>query len=281
MASDQKPTCFVIAPIGDKDSDIRKRSDKALKHIFKRALADKYSVIRADDITEPGMITSQVLQAVQDSDLVLADLTGHNPNVFYELAVRHAIEKPIIHLIERPWKIPFDVGGFRTIDFDLTDPDSIESAVEELRKQAAQAAAGKWGETPVKLANVMRRTEGDSPQMLLLKQAVEGISNVSARLTSVEEIVRAKDSPDYVWNTADLAGSYAAAARVFKPYGEIKFSTAPSGSAPFVAPLLGTIPQTPLTSRPSVKKRAFGRGLRRRGSVAQAPPKPDSEKKDN
>src|SRR5258708_3382705 len=123
MSSNHKPTCFVIAPIGDKDSDFRKHSDKALKHIFKKALSDKYEISRADEITEPGMITSQVLRAVQDSDLIVADLTWHNPNVFYELAVRHAIEKPIIHLIERRLsKIPFDVSGFRTIEFDLTDP---------------------------------------------------------------------------------------------------------------------------------------------------------------
>ena len=94
MASTEKPTCFVIAPIGPKESDIRKRSDKVLKHIFKKALAEKYEVIRGDEIDEPGMITSQVLRAVQESPLVVADLTGHNPNVLYELAVRHAIEKP-------------------------------------------------------------------------------------------------------------------------------------------------------------------------------------------
>jgi DNA-binding protein Fis len=199
----------VIAPIGDKDIDIRKRSDKVLKHIFKKALSPDYQVTRADEITEPGMITSQVLRAVQDSDLVVADLTGHNPNVFYELAVRHAIEKPIIHVIEpRLSKIPFDVGGFRTIEFDLTNPDSIESAVEDLRKQAS---AGKWGETPVKLANIMRRTQTDSPQILLLKQAVEGISNVSARLASVEGSVNALKPLSFIWNEdiQDVASSYA------------------------------------------------------------------------
>jgi hypothetical protein len=57
-------------------------------------------VFRADQIDTPGMTTSQVLRAVQESDLVVADLTGHNPNVFYELAVRHAVENSVIHVIE-------------------------------------------------------------------------------------------------------------------------------------------------------------------------------------
>lgn len=187
MSSAQKPTCFVIAPIGANDTDIRKRSDKVLKHIFKKALAEKFEVTRGDEIDEPGMITSQVLRAVQECDLVVADLTGHNPNVLYELAVRHAVEKPVIHVIEAKLsKIPFDIAGFRTIDFDLTDPDSIESAVEQLRKQADQAMSGKWGETPVKLANIMRRTADDSPQMLLLKQAVQGIADLSAKFARID-----------------------------------------------------------------------------------------------
>jgi hypothetical protein len=141
-----KKSCFVIAPIGPTGSDTRKRSDKVLKHIFRRALEEKYEVTRADEIDEAGMITSQILRAVQDSDLVVADLTETNPNVFYELAVRHAIEKAIIHVIDpRLSKIPFDIAGFRTIEFDITDPDSIDLAVGKLRKQAEQAELGKWG----------------------------------------------------------------------------------------------------------------------------------------
>jgi len=183
----QKKSCFVIAPIGPTGSDTRKRSDKVLKHIFRSALEGKYTVTRADEIDEAGMITSQILRAVQDAHLVVADLTETNPNVLYELAVRHAIEKPIIHVIEpRLSKIPFDIAGFRTIEFDITDPDSIETAVDKLRKYAEQAESGKWGETPIKLANIMRTSKDDSPEMLLLKQAVEGISMVSARLVNIE-----------------------------------------------------------------------------------------------
>jgi hypothetical protein len=186
MPDTEKPVCFAIAPIGPKDSDIRRRSDKVLKHVFKKALGDKYDVIRGDDIDEPGMITSQVLRAVQDSPLVVADLTRHNPNVLYELAVRHAIEKPVIHVIEpKLSKIPFDIQGFRTIEFDLTDPDSIESAVEQLRKQTDQAEKGKWGETPVKLANIMQRSRGDSLETVLLKEAVEGIAEIRSSLGGV------------------------------------------------------------------------------------------------
>jgi hydroxymethylpyrimidine/phosphomethylpyrimidine kinase len=49
MSSTQKPSCFVIAPIGAKDTEIRKRFDKVLKHIFRNALIDKFEVTRVNE----------------------------------------------------------------------------------------------------------------------------------------------------------------------------------------------------------------------------------------
>src|SRR3954453_10572257 len=102
--------CFVIGPIGDPGSADRKRSDQVLKHIIAPSVSPYgYSAVRADHISEAGMITSQVIQHVIDDPLVIADLTGRNPNVFYELAIRHAVRKPYIQLIEAGEALPFDV----------------------------------------------------------------------------------------------------------------------------------------------------------------------------
>jgi len=185
MSSTPKPTCFVIAPIGEAGSETRKRSDKVLTHVFEAALSDEYNVTRADKISEPGMITSQILRALQDSDLVIADLSEHNANVFYELAVRHAVEKAVIHVIDSHWKIPFDVAGFRTIGFDFTDLDSVADAIKELKQQASEIRSGKQGETPIKLANIMRRSNQDSENTVLLKEAVAGIATLRGEFQRV------------------------------------------------------------------------------------------------
>jgi hypothetical protein len=242
MPKKQKPMCFVIAPIGPNDSDIRRRSDKVLKHIFKKALAHKYDVRRADGIDEPGMITSQVLRAVQECPLVVADLTTHNPNVLYELAVRHAIEKPIIHAIEpKVSKIPFDIAGFRTIEFDLTDPDSIESAVDQLRKQAEQAEKGKWGETPVKLANIMHRSKEDSHDTVLLKEAVEGIASLRSEVSRLSYSIVPPLQAQIDWLTNQATPSIthfwdaAAAARTLSDPNEQSEADVRAGNAVFVA----------------------------------------------
>ena len=108
MARDTQKTCFVIAPIGEPESDTRSRSDLVLRHIIRPAVEAKgYKAIRADEISEPGIITSQVIQHVVDDSLVIADLTERNPNVFYELAVRHVFRRPPIQIIERREDIPF------------------------------------------------------------------------------------------------------------------------------------------------------------------------------
>jgi hypothetical protein len=128
--------CFVIAPIGDEGSEVRKRSDLVLRHIFKPVAEEcGYKVVRADELSEPGNITVQVIQHLIEDDLVIADLTGRNPNVFYELAVRHILKKPIVQIIKSGESIPFDVASMRTIFVDHHDLDDVATCKEELIRQ--------------------------------------------------------------------------------------------------------------------------------------------------
>lgn len=70
-----------------------------------------------------------------EDDLVVADLTEHNPNVFYELAIRHARRKPVIHIISEGEKIPFDVANSRTIYFNHRDLDSVVDSKQKMKEQ--------------------------------------------------------------------------------------------------------------------------------------------------
>ena len=136
MADTNEKICFVIAPIGESGSDIRKRSDQVLEHIIRPAVEScGYKAVRADEIPKPGMITNQIIRHVVDDPLVIADLTGQNPNVFYELAIRHAVRKPLVQIIDKVEAIPFDVRPMRTIGVDHRDLDSVEKAKSEIKKQ--------------------------------------------------------------------------------------------------------------------------------------------------
>jgi len=136
MADTNEKICFVIAPIGESGSDSRKRSDQVLEHIIRPAVEScGYKAVRADEIAEPGMITNQIIRHVVEDPLVIADLTGQNANVFYELAIRHAVRKPLVQIIDKVEAIPFDVRSMRTIGVDHRDLDSVEKAKSEIKKQ--------------------------------------------------------------------------------------------------------------------------------------------------
>lgn len=109
------------------------------------------AALRADQITQPGVITTQVFTHLWNYDLVIADLTGGNPNVFYELAVRHIRRKPFIHLIQEGERIPFDIAPNRTLTFGF-DIEKAEQAKLALEPMIRAADDDRATETPLSLA---------------------------------------------------------------------------------------------------------------------------------
>ena len=145
--------CFVIAPIGEPESETRKRSDQVLSHLIRPALDQcGYSCLRADQIAEVGMITSQVIHHVVHDALVVADLSERNPNVFYELAIRHAIQRPFVQIAAKGERIPFDVTGVRTLFVDHHDLDSVAQARTDLVRQVQSLETDSRIETPISVA---------------------------------------------------------------------------------------------------------------------------------
>ncbi len=181
--------CFFIAPIGEANSPVRKKSDQVLKFIVGPAVANCgfSSPVRADHLPFPGIITSQVIERIVEDDLVVADLTGENPNVFYELAIRHAIRKPVLHLISKDEDIPFDVSMSRAIRYDIADPDSIEEARGELEKQAnAVLKNPEKADNPISIAldlGVLRRS--DDPERRSLAELTNEVARISADIRAM------------------------------------------------------------------------------------------------
>lgn len=136
---DLESTCFYIAPIGEAETEERKHSDLFLESIVAPAFENfGYEVIRADNIGKPGMITNQIIDYIMNAAFVVCDLSYHNPNVFYELALRHATKKPTIHIIRKCDKIPFDINDFRTIVIDDSSIYTLIPALESYKNQIVQ-----------------------------------------------------------------------------------------------------------------------------------------------
>ncbi len=131
-------SCFYITPIGDEGSEERKHSDLFMGALIEPPLAEfGLKLVRADRIGEAGMISRQVIEYIVYSRLVIADLSFHNPNVFYELALRHSTRKPIVQLCRAADKLPFDVGQVRTIVVDTADIYTLVPQLESLKAQIA------------------------------------------------------------------------------------------------------------------------------------------------
>ena len=141
--------CFVICPIGDEGSETRMNSDKLLKYIISPVceMCD-FNAIRVDQQNDASSITQSIIDSLEVSDLVIADISGHNPNVFYEMGYRARTKKPMIHLRRKGENIPFDVNAIRTLDYDLTDLDSVEEVKERLKKTIESFTYTDSTETP-------------------------------------------------------------------------------------------------------------------------------------
>lgn len=130
--------CFYLSPIGDEQSEERQHSDLFLNHLIEPALRESgLRVVRADQIGASGMITSQILEHILRARLVIADLSFKNPNVFYELALRHASKLPIVQIIRKSDHIPFDVDQVRTIQIDNSGIYSLVPRLETYRSEIA------------------------------------------------------------------------------------------------------------------------------------------------
>lgn len=117
--NEKKKSCFVITPIGENDTEIRRHIDRVIDKAINPALGDKFTITPAHRIDESGSITNQVIDAIYSSDLVIANLTYLNPNVMYELAFRHTIGKPYIQIAEVGTVIPFDINPERTVFYSM------------------------------------------------------------------------------------------------------------------------------------------------------------------
>lgn len=139
-------TCFVISPIGEPGSPAREAADDLLDLLVLPALSRfDFDVVRADKIPRPGVITNDIVELIQTAELCIIDLTGHNPNVYYECGRRHETGKPFIQLIRRGETLPFDVAGIRTINYDLSSARTAHECVGEIQSYVAVVEGAGYG----------------------------------------------------------------------------------------------------------------------------------------
>jgi nucleoside 2-deoxyribosyltransferase len=101
--------------------------------------ANDIKAYRVDQGVKPVRLAEDIFNSILNADLVIADLTGANPNVFYELGLAHALDKTVIQLVGDEGKIPFDVAGIRTIKYDLAHLGELKRNLTVALREALAA----------------------------------------------------------------------------------------------------------------------------------------------
>lgn len=159
-SNSETKSCFIISPIGEPDSPQREHNDTVRDFVIKEAV-----------------------KRIFDDDLVVADLTDHNPNVFYELSVRHAVSKPFVQIITEGQDIPFDVQGMRLIIYDLTKPASVHKAKADIISQvkAWESDPNLNVQTPItrpfEFLRISQSTDADVSGFMEILPLIQNISS--------------------------------------------------------------------------------------------------------
>ncbi len=149
MEEEKKKRCFIITPIGEPESEIRKKTDGVISAVI-RPIVEQfgYDLICPHEIAKNGSITQQVIEEILNDDLVIANLTGLNANVMYELAIRHATRKPVITISEKNTKLPFDIATERTLFYE-DNMSQVNILRQDLKKMIEEPSNSRESDNPI------------------------------------------------------------------------------------------------------------------------------------
>ena len=140
------------------------------------------TAVRADQISEPGQITLQVIDHILRARAAVADLTGLNPNVFYELAVRHTARLPVTLIAGKGCSLPFDIAQMRTIFFDNTDLRSADYCRVAIVSQLREALDNGAVDSPIATSIDVRALQsGDKVER-----------NVAELVTAIDDLAKSQ-----------------------------------------------------------------------------------------
>lgn len=136
-------SCFTIMPIADMDGYDPGHFSRVYEHLIKPAcLQAGYVAHRADVVAASNYIIIDILKKIIESDIVICDLSGRNPNVLYELGVRQAFNLPTVLIKDKKTPRIFDIQGLRTIEYHHTlRIDEVNSDIAKIQNSIAETVA--------------------------------------------------------------------------------------------------------------------------------------------
>ena len=141
--------CFVIMPFSTSKSHTEEEWTEVFETFFKPAW-NSYNIDCYRTKVPRGSITKDVIEKLYSASVVFADLTDSNPNVMYELGVRHTFKKPSVMVKAKGSEIPFDVNDYNVFEYEYTPKglndlkNHLISVIEDIRKFPNKADNPVW-----------------------------------------------------------------------------------------------------------------------------------------
>lgn len=181
MRRDSAGTCFVIMPFGTKPSPSGAAIDFDVFYheVIREAVeALDFEPVRSDEIARPGLIHDDMFTHIASDELAIVDITTLNPNVFYELGIRHALRRSITVLLQKQGEsIPFNIHGQRVIHYSGERGD-YEKTREEIKNSIRAALESGRSDSPI--TEIHRRIARDP-------QPIEAVQKYWFRLRAQPE----------------------------------------------------------------------------------------------
>lgn len=184
-------TCFVMMPIADMDGYDPGHFRRVYEHLIKPAcIAAGYTAQRADFVAASNYIIIDILKKIIESDIVICDLSGRNPNVLYELGVRQAFNLPTVLIKDTITSRIFDIQGLRTTEYSHTlRIDEVQADLSKITLALSETAAAPndinsmiqlLGTQPAQLPHKIEVSEDTSLILASLNDISSRISNLES-----------------------------------------------------------------------------------------------------
>jgi hypothetical protein len=180
---DLTDTCFVIMPFTS-------LFNEEYKGIIRPAIElAGLKCVRPDEIYSKPQVTSDIWKALRSSRIVIAELSGKNINVFYELGLAHALGKPTIIITRNEKDVPFDLKALRYLYYDINNPAWGDNLKNNLKEMILAVLKGsEYGEVFDDITVALSGTEKMSPaKELEIRQIVE--ESIGSRMKQPVEVL--------------------------------------------------------------------------------------------
>ena len=174
MNTADKPIVFVIMPFSEEHL--------ALYNELEEKFKDQFKFTNAGDLDNQQNIIQDIVEGIHKADIVIADLTGLNPNVFYELGLAHAMNKKVIIITQDIDELPFDIKSYRANQYSLQF-NELPKLIAELQRLLLGAVNGS-----VKYGNPVSDYAPDFYDIADITRDVDYISSIDKAKCAEEDI---------------------------------------------------------------------------------------------